>query len=445
LFVDRKTECEELKRVLDARGFAFAVLYGRRRVGKTRLLLETLKGRNYVYYLAVEKENLRYFSAAVVQKFPKAKNLKEDWEVLLDFLKDNTAVLVIDEFQNLVKEDKTVLSLFQRAIDTNLKDSELKLIALGSSVSMITSELLQYKSPLYGRRTYTKKVGAMSFLGIKGFFPKAGTEELAEIYGFADGIPYYLEKIRLPFWVWLENELRSASFVKDELDFMLRYEFQDLGTYKAILEAVARGKTTVSEIKDYARMQRTDVSPYLAKLINTGFIRRELPLTEPFTSKMGRYYIEDQFVAFWFRFIYPNLSNLEEGIYSAGNVRKNYPQYVGVVFEKICKQFLIELIKRGKLSYDKVGKWWHKDVEIDVIAVNAEKKEILFAECKWQDNVVPHQLLARLKEKAGDVRWNNEHRKERYAIFAKSFKEKNLDEENVLMFDLKDIENLMEA
>src|SRR3990170_7240991 len=215
MFVDRKTECEELKRVLDARGFAFAVLYGRRRIGKTRLVLETLKGRNHVYYLAVEKENLRYFSAAVAQKFPKAKNFKEDWEVLLDFLKDNVAVLVIDEFQNLVKADKTVLSLFQRAIDTNLKNSELKLIALVSSVSMITSELLQYRSPLYGRRTYTKKVAAMSFFNIKGFFPKASAEELAEIYGFADGIPYYLEKIHPPFWVWLENELRSASFVKD--------------------------------------------------------------------------------------------------------------------------------------------------------------------------------------------------------------------------------------
>jgi AAA+ ATPase superfamily predicted ATPase len=445
MFVDRKTECEELKRVLDARGFAFAVLYGRRRIGKTRLLLETLKGRNHVYYLAVEKENLRYFSAAVTQKFLKAKSLKEDWEVLLDFLKDNTSVLVIDEFQNLVKEDKTVLSLFQRAIDTNLKDSELKLVALGSSVSMITSELLQYRSPLYGRRTYTKKVGAMSFLSIRGFFPKAKTEEFAEIYGFADGIPYYLEKIRPPFWIWLENELRSPSFVKDELDFMLRYEFEDLGTYKMILEAIAKGKTTVSEIKDYARMQRTDVSPYLSKLINTGFIRRELPLTEPVRSKMGRYYIADQFVAFWFRFIYPNLSNLEEGIYSASNVRKNYPQYMGIVFEKICKQFLIELVKRGKLNYDKLGKWWHKDSEIDLIAVNNEKKEILFAECKWQDNVVPHQLLARLKEKTVDVRWNNEHRKEKFAIFAKSFKEKNLNEENVLLFDLRDIANLMEA
>lgn len=445
MFVDRKTEYEELERVLDAGGFAFAVLYGRRRVGKTRLLLETLKGRNHVYYLAVEKENLRYFSAAVIQKFPKAKNLKEDWEVLLDFLKDNAAVLVIDEFQNLVKEDKTVLSLFQRTIDTNLKDSELKLIALGSSVSVITSELLQYRSPLYGRRTYTKKVAAMGFFNIKGFFPKSSTKELVEIYGFADGIPYYLEKIRPPFWIWLKNELRSASFVKDELDFMLRYEFEDLGTYKTILEAIAKGKTTVSEIKDYARMQRTDVSPYLAKLINTGFIHRELPLTEPVTSKIGRYYIEDQFVAFWFRFIYPNLSNLEEGIYSASNVRKDYPQYMGAVFEKICKQVLIELIRRGRLSYDKVGKWWQKDSEIDVIALNAEKKEILFAECKWQDNVVPHQVLARLKEKTSYVRWNNEHRKERYAIFAKSFKEKNLDEESVLLFDLKEIANLMET
>src|SRR3990172_12163965 len=177
MFVDRKTECEELKRVLDAKGFAFAVLFGRRRVGKTRLMLETLKGRNHVYYLAVEKENLRYFSAAVTQKYPEAGNLKEDWEVLLDFLKDNTSVLVIDEFQNLIKEDKTVLSLFQRAIDTNLKGSELKLVALGSSVSMITSELLQYRSPLYGRRTYTKKVGAMSFLDTKGFFPQASMEE----------------------------------------------------------------------------------------------------------------------------------------------------------------------------------------------------------------------------------------------------------------------------
>lgn len=438
-------DCEELKRVLDARGFAFVVLYGRRRVGKTRLLLETLKGRNYVYYLAVEKENLRYFSASLVQKFPKAANLKEDWEVLLDFLKDNAAVLVIDEFQNLITEDKTVLSLFQRAIDTSLKDSELKLVALGSSVSMITSELLQYRSPLYGRRTYTKKVAALSFLSIKDFFPKASTEELAEIYGFADGIPYYLEKVLPPFWTWLENELRSPSFVKDELDFMLRYEFEDLGTYKVILEAIAKGKTVVSEIKDYARMQRTDVSPYLSKLINTGFIRRELPLTEPVTSKMGRYYIEDQFSAFWFRFIYPNLSNLEEGIYSASNVRKDYSQYMGTVFEKICKQVLIELIRRGRLNYDKVGKWWHKDLEIDLMAVNSDKKEALFAECKWQHNVVPHQVLAKLKEKTGHVMWNNEYRKEKYAIFAKSFKEKNLEEENILLFDLKEIEKLLEA
>jgi AAA+ ATPase superfamily predicted ATPase len=284
----------------------------------------------------------------------------------------------------------------------------------------------------------------MSFLGIKGFFPQAGIEELTEIYGFADGIPYYLEKIRLPFWDWLEDELKRPTFVKDELDFMLRYEFEDLGTYKVILEGIAKGKTTVSEIKDYARLQRTDVSPYLSKLINTGFIHRELPLTEPITSKMGKYYIEDQFVAFWFRYIYPNLSGIEEGLYSADDVKRNYQQYMGTVYEKLCKQVLIELIRHGQLSYDRIGKWWHKDSEIDIVALNAKENEILFAECKWQDGVIPGQILAQLKKKTGSVRWSDGSRREKYIIFAKTFKKKKLDVENVLLFDLKGIEELLE-
>jgi len=441
LFVDRNVELEELRRLLVSDGFGFAVLYGRRRIGKTRLVLEALKEKNHIYYLAVEGENLRHFSGAIAQKFPNAKDFKEDWEVLLNFLKDNVEVLVIDEFQNLVKEDKSVLSLFQRAIDTSLKGSNLKLIALGSSVSMISSVLLQYRSPLYGRRTYTKKVTAMSYLNIKGFFPSASAQELAEIYGFADGIPYYLEKIRLPFWAWLDTELHSASFVKEELDFMLRYEFEDLSTYKTILEAIAKGKTRVSEIKDYARIQRTDLSPYLAKLINTGFIRRELPLTEPATSKMGRYYIEDQFVAFWFRFIYPNLSDIEAGIYTANHIRNGYSQYMGYVFEKICKQALIELIKQHRFSYTKVGKWWHKDCEIDLVALDIERKEILFVECKWQENVNANKVLANLKEKARNVIWNNQNRKEKYVIFARSFEEKQ-ESKGTLLLDLKDIEKM---
>jgi uncharacterized protein len=444
MFVDRRTECEELAKALGAKGFAFAILYGRRRIGKTRLVLELMQSRNHVYYLAVEKENIRYFSKIVTEKFPKAGNLKEDWEVLLDFLKDNTEVVVIDEFQNLVKDDSTLLSLFQRSIDTNLKNSQLKLVALGSSVSMITSELLQYRSPLYGRRTYARKINAMNFLDIKGFFPDSSAEELAEIYGFADGIPYYLEKIQPPFWPWLDKELHGASFIKDELDFMLKYEFEDLGTYKAILEAVAKGKTKVSEIKDYARMQRTDVSPYLAKLINTGFIRRELPITEPPTSKMGRYYLEDQFVAFWFRFIYPNLSNVEAGIYSASNVKLEYAQYMGFVFEKICKQILIELIKQGQFNYDKVGKWWHRDCEIDLMAVDLMRNEALFVECKWQDDVAADQILTDLKKKSNLVRWHSIDRKEKYLVFAKSFKEKYVTEKNTLLIDIRDIEELFD-
>ena len=137
MFVDRQTEYIELQKLLDAKGFAFAVLYGRRRVGKTRLVLEALKGRNHLYYLAVEKDNLRYFSSVVAQKFPKARSLKEDWEVLLDFLKDNVDILVIDEFQNLVKDVRAVLSLFQRAIGSNLNSSDFKLEQFQGILSIV--------------------------------------------------------------------------------------------------------------------------------------------------------------------------------------------------------------------------------------------------------------------------------------------------------------------
>jgi hypothetical protein len=442
MFVDRETEKAELARILGSKKFEFAVLYGRRRIGKTRLVLEVLKKHDHVYYLAVEKNNLPNFISTVAKKLPGILELRDDWEVVLDFLKDKTGALVIDEFQNLIKEDKATLALFQRAIDTNLKDSRLKLFILGSSVSMISSEVLEYQSPLYGRKTSSKKIQPIGFFDIAGFFPKSDLEERATIYGFADGIPYYLERIKGEFWDWLEHELAHPTFIKDELDFILKYEFEDLGTYKTILEAIAYGKTTVGEIKNYCRMQRTDISPYLSKLINTEFIYREVPITESAISKMGRYYIKDQFIAFWFKYIYPNLSAIEEGIYHAPDIKDAYPAYMGFAFEKICMQFMIRRIKNGAWSYTKTGKWWYQDNEIDLVAIDEKKAEVLFAECKWQDNVDAKAVLGKLKEKTLLVRWRNDKRTEKYAVFAKSFKDKRRLGDDVFLFDLNDLETM---
>ncbi|MEW6528980.1 MAG: ATP-binding protein [Candidatus Micrarchaeota archaeon] len=440
MFIDRETEKVELSKLMNSKKFEFGVLYGRRRIGKTRLILEVLKKTNYIYYLAVEKNNLPIFISTVAKKLPEALKLKENWEVVLDFLKNRTDALVIDEFQNLIKEDKTILSVFQRIIDTNLKNGRLKLFILGSSVSMISSHVLQYKSPLYGRKTMSKKIQTIGFFDINEFFPKSTIEERIMIYGFADGIPYYLEKIKGSFWEWLEGELAHPTFIKDELDFILKYEFEDLGTYKTILEAIAYGKTTIGEIKNYCKMQRTDISPYLSKLMDTEFIYREIPITDSILSKMGRYYIKDQFIAFWFKYIYPNLSSIEEGIYRVSNIKDIYSVYTGFVFEKICKQFIIRQIKKGKWSYVKIGKWWYKDNEIDIVAIDEKKSEVLFAECKWQDNVDANIVLEKLTEKIQCIQWRKRKRKEKYVIFAKSFIRKKKMGSDVLLYDLKDLE-----
>jgi hypothetical protein len=215
----------------------------------------------------------------------------------------------------------------------------------------------------------------------------------------------------------------------------MRYEFSDIGTYKVILEAIAHGKTKLNEIKNYIKVSRTDISPYLRNLIEVGFVQRIVPITENIKSRFGRYYLADNFLSFWFLYIYPNLSSIEQGLLKITQIKKDYPRYLGFVFEEVCKEFMI---KNKHFNINKIGRWWHKENEIDIVALNDESKEILFCECKWQDKVDAKKLLQELKEKAKLVDWNNESRKEKYALFAKSFKRK-FKEKNLKLYDLKDL------
>jgi len=383
-FIDREEELKVLRERLRSNRFELVVVYGRRRVGKTRLVLESVKGSEYVYYLAVEGDNLRCFKRVASRVVPELRYSMEDWESYFNFLKDR--VVVIDEFPNLIKEDPRVVSVFQRVVDTVLNNTKTKLILLGSSVSIMSSKVLSYRSPLYGRRTASIRLGPLKFHHLRGFFPRTSWRELVEIYGLTDGVPYYIERVRTPFWEWLGKELRRPdTFLKDEVDFLMKYEFSDASTYKKILEAIALGRNTPKEIREYLRMRHSDITPYLRNLMETGFIVREVPVTEGPRSKRGRYYVADNFTAFWFRYIYPNLSAIEEGIFDASEVREDYPNYLGWVFEKVGRQLLIELSKRGELPFKptRIGKWWYKDLEVDIVALNPRERKVLLVEVKW--------------------------------------------------------------
>ena len=441
-FKNRENELKEIKEILNSKRFELMIIYGRRRIGKTELILNSSKNKKRIYYLGVGENNIERFYETCLKHHNEISNLKKDWIVLFEFLKNKTEVIIIDEFQNLIKEDKNILNIFQLIVDTILKDSKVKLILLGSSISIITSKVLDHKSPLYGRRTSSLELKAVSFFDLVKFFPKANIKQLIEIYGFADGIPFYLIRINKEFWFWFKEETeKQTGFLKDEVDFLMKYEFEDSSTYKLILEAIANGKTKVNEIKDFIRLKRTDISPYLKNLTDIRMIKRIVPITENIKSRKGRYYLTDNFLRFWFRYIYPNLSSIEERIFDINIIKKDYNSYLGYVFENVVKQYLIK--ERGKiLDFTKIGKWWHKDKEIDIIALNEQKKEILLVECKWRDKVNATKILKLLKEKSKYVEWYNNERKEYYVVFAKSFSKK-IKEKNVFLFDLKDMEKAL--
>ena len=420
-FVNRRKELEVLKEKLGSDRFELIVVYGRRRIGKTRLVLEAVKDVPHVYYLAVEGENLKHFRQAASKLVPEIVYAREDWEAYMSFLKDK--VVVIDEFPNLVKESPRVLSLFQRIVDTILSATRTKLILVGSSISMMKSRVLAYKSPLYGRRTGSIKLGPLGFLDLKEFFPNSSWEELVEIYGFADGIPYYLSRIETPFWNWLERELsRPDTFLKDEVDFMLKYEFAEIATYKKILEAIAYGKNTPKEIREYTGLKHSDITPYLKNLIEVDLVVREVPITETPRSKKGRYIVADNFTAFWFRYIAPNLSAIEEGILDVSEIKRDYSNYLGIVFEKVARQLLLELNRQKMLPFrfTKIGKWWHRELEVDILALNQREKKALLVEVKWSSLRARDvdRLLVRLEEKAKHIREIKDYEKY-YGVVAK--------------------------
>ncbi len=441
-FKDRKKELSELEEVMKSKNFQLFIIYGRRRVGKTELILNATKKAKRLYYLATEENNLDRFYNACVNFDAEAAKLKKDWEVLFDFLKTRTDAIIIDEFQNMIKENQNIISILQSVADVTLKNTAVKLFLLGSSVSIMTSKVLSYKSPLYGRRSGSIGLKPVSFFDLKEFFPEKDSENLVEIYGFADGIPFYLIKISKDFWQWLDHELKQGkTFLKDEADFLVKYEFADSGTYKLILEAIAQGNTKLNEIKNFIRAERTDISQYLKNLIEIGFIKRKVPVTENIKSRTGRYHISDNFLSFWFRFIYPNLSSIEEGIFDTNTIKAAYNTYLGFVFEEVSRQFLI---RSKPITFTKIGSWWHKDTEIDIACLDENKKEALFVECKWSrlKEREALQILGELKEKSKHVDYKR--KKEYFGIIAKKIQSKEkLRKAGFFAFDLEDFEKIL--
>lgn len=391
-FVDRKRELEFLEELWEKEN-SFLPVYGRRRVGKTRLIKEFMRNKPSVYYLArnsTYSDNLREFSRAVLEAFPSAFLSETSFSSFSDVFgyltEKGKVVVVIDEFPYLIQSDKRVLSEFQYIVDEIVRTSNLHLILVGSSVGMMEEHVLSQKSPLYGRRDGQIKLSPLGFfdswklLGVD-------VEEAVQIYGVTGGIPAYLELFER-----FEDVKRLAfdkrGFLYAEGDFLLSSELREPRVYRLILKAVAEGKRRFNEISTYTGIPRSNLFKYVEVLERLGFLKREIPITAKPKTKNTLYRIDDNYLAFYFRFVerYRNEIELEDLSFWDDFLR-DYNHYLGGVFEDVAKEFILRLNRAGKLPFRlaKISRWWRKGEEVDLVALDERSRKALFVEVKWKD------------------------------------------------------------
>jgi len=443
-FINREDELHFLEKEYKRMGSSLIVLYGRRRVGKTTLATEFAAKKDTVYFLASEEnetQNRVAFKNIVAEHTGNELLMNanvDSWDMIFKTWLNTTnnpnatsnkkKLMIIDEFQYLGKANNAFPSIFQRIWDTTLKDKNVMVILCGSHISMMESQTLMYTSPLYGRRTGQIKLKQIPFLYYQKFFPDKNEKELIECYAITGGIPKYIELFLNSSDIYKaidDNVLSKTSFLYDEPNFLLQREVSEVGSYFSIIKAIAAGNQKLSKISSVLEIKQTGLTKYLKTLINLDILERKVPITElnPEKSKKGLYKIKDNFMLFWFRFIFPNLNYIESGRKELAlkKIQTNLvDSHIAYVYEDICTEKMWQLNADNvwDFNFDKVGRWWNSNTEIDIVAIDTTGNDAIFGECKYWAGKVGLDVLRKLEDKARLVDWNTNNRKNHFILFA---------------------------
>ena len=439
-FVDRELEMETLQNEYERDGSALVVLYGRRRVGKTTLISEFIKDKKALFFLASEEseaQNRNAFKEKVAD-FIDSDLLRsaeiKSWDVLfksiMDTPFDSKPVIVLDEFQYLGKANPAFPSIFQRIWEEILKDRSVMVILCGSLISMMESQTLAYGSPLYGRRTAQIRLKQIPFGYYHEFFPNKSRRELIEMYAVTGGVPKYIELFSESKDIYSAIQkcvLNRSGYLYDEPHFLLQQEVSEVGSYFSIIKAIAAGNSKLSAISSILEIKSTSLTKYLKTLIDLDILEREVPITEenPEKSKKGLYKIKDNYLRFWFAFVYPNMSFIESGHSRIvmNKIRNSLVKnHIAFVYEDVCKERMWDLNGEGAwpFNFTKIGRYWDSKDEIDIVALDPEGKNLILGECKYWTEPVGMSVLRDLEAKTDSVAWERDNRKVWYVLFSAS-------------------------
>lgn len=404
MFIGREEELNFFEELYNSPRFEFLILYGRRRIGKTFLLQEFAKKHSCIFFSALEKNdpmNLKDFSEVVQRHFDGSFiSPFSDWKSAFEYIgkksNEKRTLVIIDEFPFLAEENPSIKSILQHQIDKDWLNKNIMLILCGSNISYMQKEVMGEKSPLYGRSTAQWEVQKFDFLTASKFFPKYSFNDKLLAYGILGGIPRYLAEFNPEKSIRQnikDKILRPGSFLKEEPISLLRMEVRETNIYNSILQAIAGGTNRTSEIALQIHEEQTKVNKYLGTLINLRLVKKVVPCTEKPECKKGIYKISDNFFKFWFRYEFANRNyyNFIGDEASVNEIMENSNDYMGPVFEDICKEYMENLAKKEKLPFVPYyfGKWWGNNSftksqdDIDILALNKNKDKAIFCECKF--------------------------------------------------------------
>ena len=436
MFIGRERELNALERLYQSNKFEFAVIYGRRRVGKTALINKFIDNKNAIYFMGVEsnaKQNLENLSKSIMEYVSGTEidsifsSFQSALEYVFKLSEKERIILAIDEYPYVARSSKSLASTLQLLIDKYKDKSKLMLILCGSSMSYMEDHVLAYKAPLYGRRTAQMKLVPFDFEETCRYFKNFSDEDKALIYGVVGGTPQYLLQIddNLSVEENIKNTfLNPVSFLYEEPINLLKQEVREPAIYTAVIAAIATGASRMSEISGKVGEDTNVCSMYLKNLINLGIVQKETPYGEK-ASRKSVYSIEDNMFRFWYRFVFENNSIIARGaadlVYK--RIEPQLSDYMGKVFEEICRQYLWKQLLSGNcpVEFASLGRWWgnnpkeKRQEEIDIMG-EQDKNTALFAECKWTNEKVDLGVLETLVKRSELFNYKTKH----YYLFSKS-------------------------
>lgn len=416
-FVDRIDETARLREALSREKTSLVVVYGRRRLGKSTLIKRVLSDDD-VYFLAdrSEGQHQRELLAKVIaQAIPDFDKLTyPDWESLfrtINYRVTNRLTLCLDELPYLVEQSPELPSVLQKLLDE--KSLKYNIVVCGSSQNMMYGLFLDSTAPLYGRADVIMKLSPIRLPFIQdalGVDAKDAIEEYA-VWG---GVPRYWElrehNSSLDDALW-HNILSVNGTLYEEPVKLLQDDVKDVVKTSTIMSYIGNGANRLSEIASRCNEPATNLSRPLKKLIDLGFLERDVPFgTDEKSSKKSLYKIADPFMGFYYQFVVPNRSFIELGrrlpIEQALGI--HFSEYVSMQWERLCRDSVTGNLINGIL-YSKAKRWWGtvlneenkpEQVEFDVMAESLDKKFLLVGECKWTTQENGKLLTAELLRKA---------------------------------------------